>query len=252
MSFHTPRAMLSAIGLALLLMVGAFLLAPRAGKSASPPKPTSSGAARRPLPPEPIVNHAPSDARPGEHIEHGELILPVDAERAQLHAQHHPHAVLETRRVPGRFEAPAMTRVEDFALPKSRLDVIHPGPGEYVHVMEGQRHGYRNLTVGITYTAPGGAPPMHTHQGEESHVLLEDQKILYALGDEMFVMEGPYIVNIPPMVPHSFQNLDDEVAELVVIFPTNVWEYDVLDVFPFGTDRARALAEEATRTDDPR
>ena len=88
--------------------------------------------------------------------------------------------------------------------------MINPGPGEYVHVMEGQRHGYRNLTIGITYTAPGGAPPMHTHMGEESHVLLERQKVMYALGDSIFIMEGPYIVNIPPMVPHSFQNLDDE------------------------------------------
>ena len=50
-------------------------------------------------------------------------------------------------------------------------------------------------------------------------------------------------MNIPPMVPHSFQNLDDEVAELVVIFPTNVWEYDVLDNFPFSTPRAKALVD---------
>ena len=41
-------------------------------------------------------------------------------------------------------------------------------------------------------------------------------------------------MNIPPMVPHSFTNLGNEVAELVVIFPTNVWEYDVLDYFPFA------------------
>ena len=74
---------------------------------------------------------------------------------------------------------------------------------------------------------------MHTHLGEEAHVLTSDQKILYALGEEVFEMQGPYIVNIPPMVPHSFQNLDANVAELVVIFPTNVWEYDVLDYFPF-------------------
>jgi dTDP-4-dehydrorhamnose 3,5-epimerase-like enzyme len=60
-------------------------------------------------------------------------------------------------------------------------------------------------------------------------------------------MEGPYIVNIPPMVPHSFQNLDDQVAELVVIFPTNVWEYDVLDQFPFSSDKAKALAAEAKK-----
>jgi quercetin dioxygenase-like cupin family protein len=200
---------------------------------------------KRPLPPEPVVTHLPKDAQPGQRIEHGELIVDVDEARRKLHAQHHSHKVLETRRVPGAFKAPAMTAVEDFALSKSDLDVINPGPGEYVHVMEGQRHGYRNLTIGITYTAPGGAPPMHTHQGEESHVLLKGQKVLYALGDKLFVEQGPYIVNIPPGVPHSFQNLDDEVAELVVIFPTNVWEYDVLDYFPFATPEAKALAERA-------
>ena len=153
--------------------------------------------------------------------------------------------MLETRRVPGRVTPPAMDSVDDFAVSKSDLDVVNPGPGEYVHVMEGGRHGYEDLTVGITWTAPGGAPPMHTHTGEEAHVLLAGQKIMYALGDELLVKEGPYVVNIPAMTPHSFQNLDDEVAELVVIFPTNVWEYDVLDYFPFATPEAKAMAEEA-------
>ena len=107
-----------------------------------------------PLPPEPTVTHS------GEGIEHGELILDVDEIRKNLHAQHHPHGVLETRRVPGEFTPPAMTEISDFALKKEDLVVINPGPGEYVHVMEGRRHGYLNLTIGITYTAPGGAPPL--------------------------------------------------------------------------------------------
>jgi quercetin dioxygenase-like cupin family protein len=202
-------------------------------------------------PPEPVVNHSPADAQPGERVEHGEVILEATDAVKQLNAQHHSYTVLETRKVPGPFQPAAMTDVKDFALSKSDLDVINPGPGEYVHVMEGQRHGYQNLTIGITYTAPGGAPPMHTHKGEESHVLLKGQKILYALGDKIFVKEGPYMVNIPPGVPHSFQNLDDEVAELVVIFPTNVWEYDVLDHFPFNTPEAKAMAEEAKRAGAP-
>jgi len=214
-------------------------------RSAPPPAEVK---AQPTLMPEPVVNHSPSDAQPGEKIEHGELILDADEATRQLNAQHHSYKVLETRRVPGPFQPPAMADVKDFALSKSDLDVINPGPGEYVHVMEGQRHGYDNLTIGITYTAPGGAPPMHSHKGEESHVLLKGQKVLYALGDKIFVKEGPYIVNIPPGVPHSFQNLDDEVAELVVIFPTNVWEYDVLDYFPFSTPEAKAMAEEARRT----
>ena len=61
-------------------------------------------------------------------------------------------------------------------------------------------------------------------KGEEFHVLVNGQKILDALGDKIFVKEGPSIVNIPAGVPHSFQNLNGEVAELVVIFPSNVWE----------------------------
>jgi hypothetical protein len=50
-------------------------------------------------------------------------------------------------------------------------------------------------------------------------------------------------------VPHSFQNLDDEVAELVVIFPANVWEYDVLDYFPFSTPEAKAIAKAGPRNE---
>jgi len=202
-------------------------------------------------PPEPVVNHTAADAQPGQRVEHGELILSVDEAHRKLNAQHHSYKVLETRQVAGLFNKPAMTDIKDFALSKSDLDVINPGPGEYVHVMEGRRHGYQNLTIGITYTAPGGAPPMHTHKGEESHVLLTGQKILYALGDKIFVKEGPYVVNIPPGVPHSFQNLDDKVAELVVIFPTNVWEYDVLDYFPFSTPEAKAMAAEARKARTP-
>ncbi len=149
-----------------------------------------------------------------------------------LHAQHHSHKVLERRTVPAGFETPQMKYWKDYVKKVEDLPVINPGPGEYVHVMEGQKNGYKNLVIGITETFPGGAPPMHTHEGEESHVLL-DGEILYALGDTMFTVKGPYIINIPPMVPHAFKNIGKKTANLVVIFPTNVWKYDVVDYFPF-------------------
>jgi len=161
----------------------------------------------------------------------------------QLHAQHHSHDVLERRILPGPFTVPEMKNYSDHVLDINDLLVINPGPGEYVHVMEGQRHGYNNLVIGITETYPGGAPPMHTHQGEESHVLLEGD-ILYALGDTLFTITAPYIINIPPMVPHAFKNIGDKTANLVVIFPTNVWEYDVLDFFPFPSDTSQTRFEE--------
>lgn len=149
-----------------------------------------------------------------------------------LHAQHHGHKVLERRTVPAGYETKNLKYWKNHAAQLEDLPVINPGPGEYVHVMEGYKHGYQNLVIGITETLPGGAPPMHTHEGEESHVLL-DGEILYALGDTLFTVKAPYIVNIPPMVPHAFKNIGDKTANLVVIFPTNVWKYDVLDYFPF-------------------
>lgn len=149
-----------------------------------------------------------------------------------LNAQHHGLKVLERRTVPGPVTPPGMKYYSEHAVTVDELPVINPGPGEYVHVMEGQRNGYNNLTIGITETFPGGAPPMHSHEGEESHVLL-DGDILYALGDTTFTIKGPYIVNIPAGVPHAFKNIGDKTANLVVIFPTNIWKYDVLDYFPF-------------------
>lgn len=149
-----------------------------------------------------------------------------------LHAQHHAHKVLERRTVPPGYETKNLANWKAHVAQVEDLPVINPGPGEYVHVMEGYKNGYQNLVIGITETFPGGAPPMHTHEGEESHVLLEGD-ILYALGDTIFTITAPYIVNIPPMVPHAFKNIGDKTANLVVIFPTNVWKYDVLDYFPF-------------------
>lgn len=155
-----------------------------------------------------------------------------DSTIAQLNRQHHGLKVLERRTVPGPFTLPKMKYFSEYAVTLDKLPTINPGPGEYVHVMEGQRNGYANLTIGITETFPGGAPPMHSHEGEESHVLLEGD-VVYALGDTLFTIQGPYVVNIPAGVPHAFKNIGNKTANLVVIFPTNIWKYDVLDFFPF-------------------
>lgn len=168
-------------------------------------------------------------------------IIPDSVIRA-LNAQHHQLKVLERRTVPGPFKAPEMKFYTDYIARVEDLPVINPGPGEYVHVMEGQRNGYNNLTIGITETFPNGAPPMHSHEGEESHVLLEGE-ILYALADTLFTIKGPYIVNIPAGVPHAFKNIGKKTANLVVIFPTNIWKYDVLDFFPFKSDTAKPVSK---------
>lgn len=160
---------------------------------------------------------------------------------AMLNVQHHQLKVLGRGTLGGSFSVPEMKYYSEYAVPLEKLPVINPGPGEYVHVMEGQRHGYKNLTIGITETFPGGAPPMHSHEGEEAHVLLEGD-VLYALGDTLFTLKAPYIVNIPAGVPHAFKNVGKKTANLVVIFPTNIWKYDVLGYFPFDKDTAKSVS----------
>jgi len=155
-----------------------------------------------------------------------------DSVIAALNAQHHSFKVIERRTLPGPFITPKMKYYSEYAVTLDKLPVINPGPGEYVHVMSGEAYGYNGLTIGVTETFPGGAPPMHSHEGEEAHVLLEGE-ILYALGDTMFTIKAPYIVNIPAGVPHAFKNIGKKTANLIVIFPTNVWKYDVLNYFPF-------------------
>ena len=151
---------------------------------------------------------------------------------AALNAQHHNFKVLERRTLPNAATISKLKYYSEHAVTLDKLPVINPGPGEYVHVLAGQAYGYNGLTIGVTETFPGGAPPMHSHEGEEAHVLL-DGEILYALGDTMFTITAPYIVNIPAGVPHAFKNIGKKTANLVVIFPTNIWKYDVLDYFPF-------------------
>jgi hypothetical protein len=233
--------------LAVLCLALLHLACSRPADRAAAPPPTAPASTAKPaLPPPPAVNHAQADAAAGEKIDHGELIVSPDDARKKLHAQHHSHNVLEVRRVPGKYTAPAMAEVKDFYLQKKDLDVINPGPWRVR-----ERHG------GPAPRLPEPDDRHHLHRAgrrsADAHapgrgVARADvgtEGDVRASATSSSSPTGPYIINIPPMTPHSFQNLDDRVAELVVIFPTNVWEYDVLDYFPFSSERAKQLAAEA-------
>lgn len=56
-----------------------------------------------------------------------------------LHAQHHSYKVLERRTVPAGYETANMKYWKNYVKKVEDLPVINPGPGEYVHVMEGQK-----------------------------------------------------------------------------------------------------------------
>ena len=131
--------------------------------------------------------------------------------------------------MPPIYDLPDMQVPDDFVVTEDEMVIINPAPGEYVRIMEGKRHGYRSTTVGISITQPGGGAPLHTHESEETHVLING-KMRYQLGEDVFEVAAPYVVNIPPMVPHAFMSLrKKKQTELVVFFPVNKWEFDFVE-----------------------
>lgn len=177
-----------------------------------------------------IATYGPSDALDSDIVtEGGELLMDIipNREITRLHDASGFFTIPTQRHaLPAYYELPAMDHINDFIIKMNEMVTINPAPGEFVTIMEGKRHGFNNTTIGITYTQQGGGAPLHTHETEESHVLVTGGKVRYQLGDDVFVVKGPYIINIPPMVPHAFMNLKKKPIKLVVTFPHNEWEAD--------------------------
>jgi hypothetical protein len=59
----------------------------------------------------------------------------------------------------------------DYVVKLSEMTAIEAGKGERIHLLNGREHGFESLSFILTETAPGGGPPLHTHESEEAHVL---------------------------------------------------------------------------------
>src|SRR5207247_5116621 len=108
----------------------------------------------------------------------------------------------------------------DYVFKLNQMISFYDVPGEFGHAMEGAQYGFESLSFIITETQPGGGPPLHVHDCEEAHVLLEG-RATYVLGDQTFTVEGPYIVKVPAGVPHTFVNAGTKPLRLIGAFPTS-------------------------------
>ena len=181
----------------------------------------------------PPTTYSPSDSLDNDNVtEGGELLQAIipDREIDRRHeASEFGTVPLERHLLPPYYFLPAMDNINDFVTTQNEMVTINPAPGEFVRIMEGKRHGFESTTVGMTITQQGGGAPLHTHDTEETHVLVDGGKVRYQLGNDIFVVKAPYVINIPPMVPHAFMNLRKKPIEMVVVFPHNSWEADFVE-----------------------
>ncbi|BCJ89946.1 cupin [Terrihabitans soli] len=85
-----------------------------------------------------------------------------------------------------------------------------------------RKTGTKQLLNGITIIGPGSQIPMHSHNCEESVIVLEGHPIAVING-ENFDLQPQDTTWIPPNLPHHFKNPSKD--ETVKIF----WTYASLD-----------------------
>lgn len=178
------------------------------------------------------VTYGPEDALDGDVVtENGQLFEEIifGREVSNLHVANHDFTPIIRSLLPPYYELPDENDLEDFVITQSEMVIINPVPGEYVRITEGKRHGFSEMTIAMTSTEPGSGAPLHTHDVEVSHTVNTRQLVRYRIGDDTFVVRGPFVINIPPLVPHAFANVSNRTLAIVLSFPTNDWQVDFLD-----------------------
>ncbi len=85
----------------------------------------------------------------------------------------------------------------------------------YTILLSGKDTGGRFCLIDM-HIPPGGGPPPHRHDFEESFILLEGEIEATFRGAKSVVREGA-TVHIPANAPHQFQNTSDRPTRLLCI-----------------------------------
>lgn len=143
----------------------------------------------------------------------------ADASALRLHDPERP---LPARSYEKAAEAPFDR--SNYVVRLTQTRTFYDVPGEFGHMMDGQDYGFEALSFILTETHPNGGPPLHTHETEEAHVLLEGE-VSYVIGDRRFATRAPYVARVPAGTPHTFINTGSAPFNLVAVFPSKRLTY---------------------------
>lgn len=119
----------------------------------------------------------------------------------------------------------------DYVAHFHHMEPYYDVPGELGFIAEGERYGFEALSFIVAETQPSGGPPLHVHDTEEAHVLLEGD-VEYLIGEKRFMAKGPYIARVPAGVPHAFANRGPCSFNIIAVFPGKKLSYKELGPNP--------------------
>ena len=104
-----------------------------------------------------------------------------------------------------------------FERPGEGATVDHPLGGRVIFKVRGDQSDGA-LTAFETVVAPGEGPPLHEHAREDETLYVLEGQVRFKLGDRLETGHAGAFVFVPPRTPHTFQNVGDEPARLVIHF----------------------------------
>jgi quercetin dioxygenase-like cupin family protein len=93
----------------------------------------------------------------------------------------------------------------------------NPLGGEVVFKVRGEQTD-GSLTAFETVVAAGEGPPLHTHANEDESLFVLDGDVRFKLGNHVTVGPAGSFVFVPRGMPHTFQNVGDEPARMLIHF----------------------------------
>lgn len=101
--------------------------------------------------------------------------------------------------------------------PDEGVTVENPVGGPLTFKVRGDETG-GSLTAFETTAAPGEGPPLHVHANEDEVLYTLEGTIRFRLGDEVETARAGSFVFVPRGVRHTWQNVGEAPARMLVIF----------------------------------
>jgi quercetin dioxygenase-like cupin family protein len=111
------------------------------------------------------------------------------------------------------------------------------GPGDrYTFLVTGEQSGGAYFILDAL-VAPGGGPPPHIHEREEECFFLLEGSLTMTIGEQSLRVSTGDFVQVPRGTVHTFTNIGEAMARMVVIFSPAGMEHWMTAAFDPAPDR---------------